>query len=188
MFLSWAAHKLGYDEWFGQFAYTVAHAEWFISHDAFGDTPEPGAVVFFDWSGGDDVDGIDHVGMVIDVDGDTIHTIEGNVDGQFVREKTRDQSSVAGYGYPDQVKAQLVAEAMADAPAPAPDPGVARAVHASHGSTHTITGAGASGVAAAGYGPEPGPALPGGIALILPILIALLALAACLKTRRRLSR
>ncbi|MEO3810121.1 CHAP domain-containing protein [Sphaerisporangium sp. B11E5] len=182
MFLSWAAHQLGYDEWFGQFAYTVAHAEWFASHDAFGDTPKPGAVVFFDWSGGSSVDGIDHVGMVIDVDGDTIHTIEGNVDGQYVREKTRDQSYVVGYGYPDQVKAQMDAESMAAAPSPAP--GVSKAVHASHlPATHAVTGAGPSGVVAAAYTPGPEPALPGGVALLIPLLLALLAVTACLKAR-----
>ncbi|GAA1279369.1 hypothetical protein GCM10009677_37270 [Sphaerisporangium rubeum] len=180
MFLSWAAHQLGYDEWFGQFAHTVAHADWFIAQDAFGTTPEQGAVVFFDWSGGDSVDGIDHVGMVIDVDGDTIHTIEGNVDGQYVREKTRDQSIVVGYGYPDKIKARLEAETMAIAPSPAP--GVLKAVHATYTpATHTVIGAGPSGVAAAAYTPGAGQAIPGGAALLIGILIALLAVAACLK-------
>ncbi len=111
MFLSWAAHDLGYEKWFGQFAYTVDHAKWFIHHDAWGTTPEPGAVVFYDWSGSGAVDEIDHVGMVLSVDGDTIHTIEGNVDGEHVREKVRDQSAVVGYGYPDKIK-----EKMADVP------------------------------------------------------------------------
>ncbi|MFC6084402.1 CHAP domain-containing protein [Sphaerisporangium aureirubrum] len=225
MFLSWAAHKLGYDEWFGQFAYTVGHAEWFISHDAWGDTPEPGAVVFYDWSGAGEVDGIDHVGMVIDVDGDTIHTIEGNVDGQFVREKTRDQDYVVGYGYPDQVKAQQEAEAMASAPAPAPAPGVAKAVHAAHTAAPApaqpapvahpvsdsgvvtagypfsgpgayviagvpVSGPGASGVAAAGLATVPGEAMPGYVTLLVPLLVALLAVVACVRARRtrRLSR
>ncbi|GAA3810667.1 hypothetical protein GCM10022226_33880 [Sphaerisporangium flaviroseum] len=107
MFLSWAAHQLGYEKWFGQFAYTVNHAEWFVDHGAWGTTPKPGAVVFFDWGGSDVVDNIDHVGMVVSVDGQTIHTIEGNVDGRFVREKVRDQSYVVGYGYPEKVKAKL---------------------------------------------------------------------------------
>jgi hypothetical protein len=107
MFLSWAAHKLGYEKWFGQFAYTVDHAKWFIDHDAWGTTPKPGALVFFDWGGSGVVDNIDHVGMVASVDGQTIHTIEGNVDGLFVREKVRDQSYVVGYGYPDKIKAKM---------------------------------------------------------------------------------
>ncbi|GII78197.1 hypothetical protein Sru01_31790 [Sphaerisporangium rufum] len=113
MFLSWAAHSLGYEKWFGQFAYTVDHAKWFIGKGAWGDEPEPGAVVFFDWSGSGTVDGIDHVGMVLDVEGGDIHTIEGNVDGRFVREKTRDGTYIVGYGYPGRIKAELDAEAAA---------------------------------------------------------------------------
>ncbi|WP_214413074.1 CHAP domain-containing protein [Sphaerisporangium fuscum] len=104
MFLSWGAHSLGYDKWFGQFAYTVDHAKWFIEKGAWGHAPKPGAVVFFDWGGSEVVDNIDHVGLVTSVDGDTIHTIEGNVDGQYVREKVRDQSYVVGYGYPDKIR------------------------------------------------------------------------------------
>src|SRR5690242_2852078 len=72
MFLSWAAHKLGYDKWFGQFAYTVDHAKWFRQQDAWGTKPVPGAIVFYDWSGGKSLDGIDHVGIVTSVDGGTI--------------------------------------------------------------------------------------------------------------------
>ncbi|MBO3746656.1 CHAP domain-containing protein [Streptosporangiaceae bacterium NEAU-GS5] len=103
MFLSWGAHKLGYDEWFGQFSYTVDHAKWFKEQGAWGTKPSPGAIVFYDWSGGHSVDGIDHVGIVTSVAGNTIHTIEGNVDGRFVHEKVRDQRSVVGYGYPEKI-------------------------------------------------------------------------------------
>jgi hypothetical protein len=113
MFLSWGAHKLGYAPWFGQFAYTVAHARWFKQHHAWGPAPVPGAVVFFDWAGTGTIDGIDHVGIVAKVDGKKIHTIEGNASGQ-VREEVHDQSSVVGYGYPEKIKAhqeQKVAEA-----------------------------------------------------------------------------
>ncbi len=107
MFLSWAAHQLGYGNWFGQFSYTVDHAKWFISHGAWGTTPEPGALVFFDWGGSGVVDNIDHIGIVTAVDGKVIHTIEGNVDGSRVKKKIRDESFVVGYGYPDKVKAQI---------------------------------------------------------------------------------
>ncbi|WP_327086652.1 CHAP domain-containing protein [Nonomuraea sp. NBC_01738] len=110
MYLSWAAHKLGYEEWVGQFAWTVAHAEWFQEQDAWGDTPKPGALVFYDWSGSDDVDNIDHVGIVTRVEGDTIHTIEGNIDGGVAKRKERDTSKVVGYGYPEKIKARLEKE------------------------------------------------------------------------------
>ncbi|WP_344748253.1 CHAP domain-containing protein [Streptosporangium vulgare] len=77
MYLSWAAEKLGYQEWVGQFAYTVHHAQWFRQQDAWGTVPKPGAIVFFDWSGSNRIDHIDHVGIVTRVEGGRIHTIEG---------------------------------------------------------------------------------------------------------------
>ncbi|GAA3470778.1 CHAP domain-containing protein [Nonomuraea roseola] len=115
MFLSWAAHKLGYEEWVGQFAYTVAHAEWFKKNDAWGHKPKPGALVFYDWGGSNDIDNIDHVGIVTKVVGDTIFTIEGNIDGGVAKRKERDQSKVAGYGYPEKIKERLEAARLKEA-------------------------------------------------------------------------
>ncbi|MFI6498689.1 CHAP domain-containing protein [Nonomuraea typhae] len=111
MYLSWAAAKLGYEDFVGQFAWTVAHAKWFKEQDAWGKTPKVGALVFYDWKGGDDVDGIDHVGIVTRVEGNTIYTIEGNIDGGLAKRKERDTSKVVGYGYPDKIKARLEREA-----------------------------------------------------------------------------
>ncbi|MEV4368844.1 CHAP domain-containing protein [Nonomuraea sp. NPDC049637] len=111
MYLSWAAHKLGYQEWIGQFAWTVRHAEWFKAQGAWGKTPKPGAFVFYDWSGTGKIDNIDHVGIVTRVEGDTIFTIEGNIDGGVAKRKERDTSKVVGYGYPERIKARLDAEA-----------------------------------------------------------------------------
>ncbi|MEV3985257.1 CHAP domain-containing protein [Nonomuraea sp. NPDC049758] len=111
MYLSWAAHKLGYQEWIGQFAWTVRHAEWFKAQGAWGKTPKPGAIVFYDWSGTGEIDNIDHVGIVTRVEGDTIFTIEGNIDGGVAKRKERDTSKVVGYGYPERIKARLDEEA-----------------------------------------------------------------------------
>ncbi|MGJ6960973.1 CHAP domain-containing protein [Streptosporangium sp. G11] len=111
MYLSWAAEKLGYQEWVGQFAYTVYHAQWFRQQDAWGTVPKPGAIVFFDWSGSNRVDHIDHVGIVTRVEGDRIHTIEGNIDGGIAKRKERDTGKVVGYGYPEKIKARLDREA-----------------------------------------------------------------------------
>ncbi|HEX4814196.1 MAG TPA: CHAP domain-containing protein [Nonomuraea sp.] len=115
MYLSWAAHKLGYEEWIGQFAWTVAHAKWFKEQGAWGRTPKPGAFVYYDWSGSNSIDRIDHVGVVIRVEGDTIVTIEGNIDGGVAKRKERDTSKVVGYGYPERVKARLDEEAARQA-------------------------------------------------------------------------
>ncbi|MEV1179053.1 CHAP domain-containing protein [Nonomuraea sp. NPDC049784] len=107
MYLSWAAHKLGYEDWIGQFAWTVSHAKWFKEQGAWGHKPKPGAIVFYDWSGTNRIDNIDHVGIVTRVEGDTIFTIEGNIDGGIAKRKERDTSKVVGYGYPERIKARL---------------------------------------------------------------------------------
>ncbi|MET8139010.1 CHAP domain-containing protein [Sphaerisporangium sp. NPDC005288] len=176
MFLSWAAHRLGYEKWFGQFAYTPAHAEWFADQGAWGTTPKPGAVVFFDWGGSHVIDNIDHVGIVTSVDGDTIHTIEGNIDGQYAKAKVRDQTYVAGYGYPDKVKAQQDARVLAGKPSSVATPALKNTA-AEFPMPAAMVGvpgaAGGAGQPAAGAG-----------ALVLPVLIAVLALIVCLKTRR----
>jgi hypothetical protein len=176
MFLSWAAHKLGYQKWFGEFAYTVDHAKWFISHDAWGTTPKPGAVVFFDWGGSGVVDNIDHVGLVTSVDGSTMHTIEGNVDGAYVREKVRDQSSVVGYGYPDKIKTKMAAEGSLSGTASITLPGALALPHAP-----SITLAAAeSALPAAGV---PQQSDLGAGALVIPLLIAVLLLIAYIKVK-----
>jgi hypothetical protein len=115
MYLSWAAHKLGYQEWMGQFAWTVAHAKWFKEQGAWGKKPKPGAFVYYDWSGSNDVDNIDHVGIVTKVEGGKIFTIEGNIDGGVAKRKERDTSKVVGYGYPEHIKARMDADAARQA-------------------------------------------------------------------------
>ncbi|MBB6344762.1 hypothetical protein FHU36_001271 [Nonomuraea muscovyensis] len=107
MLLAWAANKLGYEEWMGEFAWTVSHAKWFRKNDAWGKQPEVGAFVFFDWSGSGDLDRIDHVGVVTKVVGRKIHTIEGNIDGGVAKRKVRDTDKVVGYGYPQRIKERL---------------------------------------------------------------------------------
>ncbi|MEU4831822.1 CHAP domain-containing protein [Streptosporangium sp. NPDC023615] len=111
MYLSWAAKQLGYEDWVGQFAYTVHHAKWFRQQEAWGTTPKPGAIVFFDWGGSGSIDRIDHVGIVTAVAGGRIHTIEGNIDGGVAKRKQRETDKVVGYGYPEKIKARLDREA-----------------------------------------------------------------------------
>src|SRR5690606_37484115 len=115
MLLAWAATKLGYEDWMGQFAWTVAHARWFKKQDAWGTKPEPGAFVFFDWGGSNSIGRIDHVGVVTKVVGNRIHTIEGNIDGGVAKRKVRDTDKVVGYGYPWKIKERLDAEAAVEA-------------------------------------------------------------------------
>jgi hypothetical protein len=103
MFISWAADQAGVVDSVGQFAATQQHAHWFKDEGAWGTTPEPGAIVFFDWSGNKDIDSISHVGIVLKVNGSKLTTIEANRENEL-QQGTRDTSSVAGYGYPAKVK------------------------------------------------------------------------------------
>ncbi|WP_062347833.1 CHAP domain-containing protein [Herbidospora yilanensis] len=110
MFIAWAADRAGVTDYVGAFAWTPSHARWFEQHQAWTDEPEPGALVFFDWAGGDDIKGIDHVGIVERVDGGKIHTIEANVDKVWLKRKVRDESKVVGYGVPRMVRPDLTVE------------------------------------------------------------------------------
>ncbi|WP_308169498.1 CHAP domain-containing protein [Acrocarpospora catenulata] len=107
MFIAWAADRAGVTDYVGAFAWTPSHARWFEQHNAWTDTPEPGALVFFDWAGGDDIKGIDHVGIVEKVENGKLHTIEANVDRVWLKRKVRDESKVVGYGVPRLVRDTL---------------------------------------------------------------------------------
>jgi len=98
-----AAHSDNLDAVFGKHAYTVEHAQTFASHGRWhyglgGATA--GDIVFFDWSGGRTIGGIDHVGVIEAVSSDgTITTLEGNTSDGFYRRR-RNSSVVVGYGRP----------------------------------------------------------------------------------------
>ncbi|MBG0816693.1 CHAP domain-containing protein [Planomonospora sp. ID82291] len=114
MFIAWAAEQADVTDYVGRFAWTPSHARWFETNGAWTAEPEPGALVFFDWSGGDDIRGIDHVGIVERVEGGTIHTIEANVDRVWLKRKVRDQEKVVGYGLPRKVRENLVRPSVED--------------------------------------------------------------------------
>src|SRR5437868_5787166 len=119
MFIAWAADRAGVGEYVGQFAWTPSHAAWFIRNHAWSSSPEPGALVFYDWGGGKSYQGIDHVGIVERVAGKKIHTIEANVERVWLKRKVRDTDKVVGYGLPRLVKVNLALQAERAAEAPA---------------------------------------------------------------------
>jgi hypothetical protein len=85
------------------YAYTVWHAQRFRSEgqwhvDVAG--IRRGDIVFFDWSGSNDISTIDHVGIVTGVRGSVVYTIEGNTSDGCWR-KTRYASTIVGYGRPE---------------------------------------------------------------------------------------
>ncbi|MGP3966081.1 CHAP domain-containing protein [Nonomuraea sp. 3N208] len=100
MFISWVGEQAGARPTVGWDAYTVTYAKWFQAEHRWGTEVKPGAVVFYDWDG-QGTDGIDHVGMVKQDNGDgTITAIEGNTGNGKVEQRIRPKSHVVGYGYP----------------------------------------------------------------------------------------
>lgn len=63
--------------------------------------PQPGDIIFFNWSGGNS--SADHVGIVTGMDGNVIHTVEGNCGNDWststVKEKAYEYSSSYIVGY-----------------------------------------------------------------------------------------
>lgn len=91
----------------GKHAYTPTFAKWFKDAGQWGSTPKPGAIAFFDFP--DSVDRIQHVEIVVSVDGGAVCTIGGNTssgnsgsqsNGGGVYERTRSKAVIVGYGYP----------------------------------------------------------------------------------------
>ncbi|MFF4014795.1 peptidoglycan-binding protein [Streptomyces sp. NPDC001843] len=98
-----AAHSDNLKAVMGKFALTTAHARAFQAHGRWHyglGGIRPGDVVFFDFSGGRSISGIDHVGLVEAVHSNgTITTLEGNTSDAF-RRRVRGRSCVVGYGRP----------------------------------------------------------------------------------------
>ena len=106
MFVCWCAHQAGEAEAVGHFAYVPYHVAWFRKQGTYFargcGTPRPGDVIFFREAC--------HVGLVEEVSGGYVTTIEGNTSGGStlvsngggVFEKTYSLSSsyIMGYGRP----------------------------------------------------------------------------------------
>jgi hypothetical protein len=85
------------------YAYTVAHAQKFQKKGRWRKGVagiRPGDIVFFDWGGSRSIKNVDHVGVVEQVKGKRIVTIEGNTTGDRCRRMVRDAKFIAGYGRP----------------------------------------------------------------------------------------
>ena len=102
-FVSWVADQAGFIEAgiIPKFASTSVGVQWFRNRGQWQDrnyTPAPGDIIFFDWNG----DGTpQHVGIVERVEGNTVHTIEGNSSDAVRRRNYQLGSSrILGYGIP----------------------------------------------------------------------------------------
>jgi len=101
IFVTWVAHQAGYIESgaLPHFASVAVGIQWFRNNGLWFDSsyiPSPGDYIFFDWES----DGIsDHVGIVERVEGDYVHTIEGNSSDSVRRRTYRlDSVRIVGYG------------------------------------------------------------------------------------------
>lgn len=81
------------------------HGEWHVmDHGVENSGIHRGDIIFFNFSGGKSIAGIEHVGIVTDVSGDVVHTVEGN----YVKSKTnhicsratRKAHEIVGFGRP----------------------------------------------------------------------------------------
>jgi len=92
-----AATKMTYQQPKG-FAACALSAEAYKQNGAFFPTPEVGDQVFFIYG-----DGINHVGNVVSVNGDTVECVEGNFSNgvHLTKYNIRNQWIIAGYGRPD---------------------------------------------------------------------------------------
>lgn len=106
----WGA-KAAISDKVGKFAYTVYHAQWFEKRGQWHSGTagiRAGDVVFFDWGGSRRIGNIDHVGIVERVEGDEVHTIEGN-SHDMCRREVRDSTYICGYGRPAYATPAVVA-------------------------------------------------------------------------------
>jgi len=101
-FVSWCADQCGYVEAgiVPKFAACTSQgAPWFKERGLWmeaGNTPKPGDLIFFSW---DHDDVVNHVGIVEYVEGDFVHTIEGNSGDAVERQSYGlDSADIKGYG------------------------------------------------------------------------------------------
>lgn len=103
-FVSYVADKAGLivDGKVPKHASCLAGVQWFTERGKYqlrlsGYTPKAGDLIYFDWSGGGT--GGDHVAIVESVEGNTVHTIEGNSGDALARRTySLSDSVISGYG------------------------------------------------------------------------------------------
>lgn len=103
-FVSWVANQAGYIDTnvVPKFSGVIQGINWFKAVGEWkeaGFVPNPGDIIFFDWEN----DGsADHVGIVEKVENNTVHTVEGNSNGDTCRQKEYSINSdvIFGYGTP----------------------------------------------------------------------------------------
>jgi hypothetical protein len=105
----------------GDRAYTLWHAEdgkrlglWYAGTETnIRRYAKPGAIVFFDWAGSDEIQHIDHVGIVeVNLGDGRVQTIEGNT-SDMCKRRVRAPNVIAGFWNPPYIE-KHVTEVMVD--------------------------------------------------------------------------
>lgn len=87
-----------YQPYYSAGAGCLYSAQYYKNNGAFSNIPEVGDQIFFSYKAGE----VSHTGIVVDVNGGTITTVEGNTsDGVYRRTYARDSGSIYGYGKPN---------------------------------------------------------------------------------------
>lgn len=130
VFVNWLfINAFGYEEGsaltYGGSAACAVSAQLFKNHGAWAADPQKGDQIFFYES-----NGINHTGIVVDVSGATITTVEGNYSDSVARNTYYvHDSRIAGYGRPDW---SIVASDPAEDPDADPDPDQEDIIHPMH--------------------------------------------------------
>ena len=101
MFVSWCANRAGIPtDVITKYCGCTAGMKWFVDNGRFGYkesyTPKAGDIIFFL------SDGMSHTGIVVDCDGKTVYTIEGNTSNMVARRSyPLNHHNITGYGIPN---------------------------------------------------------------------------------------
>ncbi|HEX8489299.1 MAG TPA: GH25 family lysozyme [Propionibacteriaceae bacterium] len=127
-FVSWLALKSGIAALYPRTASCDVAGSWFKKAGRWSEYPAVGAQVFYGYP-----HDLNHTGIVVSFDADSITTIEGNTnddggregDGVYLRKRLRRGKNVIGYGYPRFPEGIVSADPKwSKAPAPTPKPPV----------------------------------------------------------------
>jgi hypothetical protein len=103
-FVSWVAYKAGASDLYPRTASCDLGGAWFKTKGRWSEYPAIGAQVFYGLPRD-----LNHTGVVVAFDTDTITTVEGNTndtgsregDGVYLKKRLRRSANVIGYGYPN---------------------------------------------------------------------------------------
>lgn len=114
-FISWLSKKLELENIVFQSMSCTQMTKWYKAKNVWhekGEMPQAGDILFYDWNP-EEMDGIDHVGIVETVSGNDITVIEGNNNDKVARRIiSKDYSMIYGFAHPDYPSDSVPANAQ----------------------------------------------------------------------------